>query len=126
MNLASTYRHGEWPVGLAHFIERSSNRFPTLSGTRSIRRVEDETYSGLTPTEWHERMIESLTSRMLEGRWVLRTNGHSLGFILGVNDIAREVQVETPGDRPITLPESELRAEGDNVYASDSGHLAMK
>lgn len=88
--------------------------------------MEDETYSGLTPTEWHERMIESLTSRMLEGRWVLRTNGHSLGFILGVNDIAREVQVETPGDRPITLPESELRAEGDNVYASDSGHLAMK
>lgn len=88
--------------------------------------VQDAVNSGLTPTEWQQRMNEGLTSRMLEGRRVMRANGQSLGFILGVNDIARQVQVETPSDRSITLPESELRVEGDKVYANGTGAVAMK
>lgn len=88
--------------------------------------VQDAVNSGLTPTEWQQRMTKGLTSRLLEGRRVMRANGQSLGFILGVNDIAREVQVETPGDRSISLPESELRVQGDTVYANGTGAVAMK
>lgn len=88
--------------------------------------VQDAVNSGFTPTEWQQRMSTGLTSRLLEGRRVMRANGQSLGFILGVNDIAREVQVETPADRSITLPESELRVKGDTVYASGAAAVAMK
>ena len=86
--------------------------------------VQNAVNSGLTPSEWQQRMMNGMTSRMLEGRRVLRANGHSLGFILGVNDIAREVQVQTPGDRSITLPESELRVDGDKVYTTRNSQVA--
>jgi hypothetical protein len=88
--------------------------------------VQDAVNSGLTPTEWQQRMSQGMTSRLLEGRRVMRANGQSLGFILGVNDIAREVQVETPANRSITLPESELRVQGDTVYANSTAAVAMK
>lgn len=87
--------------------------------------IQDAVNAGLTPTEWQQRSLKGLTSRMLEGRLVMRANGQSLGFILGVNDIAREVQVETPGDQSITLPESGLRVQGEKVYATGSA-VAMK
>lgn len=88
--------------------------------------IQTAVNTGLTPTEWQQRSRQGMSSRVLEGRSVLRANGHSLGFILGVNDIAREVEVQTPGDQAITVPESELRVEGDKVYAAGAGRLAMR
>lgn len=98
-------------------------------GTRSeATDVQNAVNAGLTPTEWQERSRNGMASRVLEGRRVLRANGHSLGFILGVNDINREVEVQTNG-QAITLPESQLRFENGNVYvtgAGESRHVAMK
>lgn len=91
-----------------------------------ITDIPDAVNSGLTPSEWHQKMMRGITSRALEGRRVLRANGHSLGFILGVNDVAREVEVQTTGDRAITLPESQLRFEHGQVYAAGTSSVAMK
>lgn len=88
--------------------------------------VQNAVNAGLTPTEWQGRSRKGITSRALEGRRVLRANGQSLGFILGVNDIAREVEVQTSGDPAITVPESELRVDGGKVYDTGAGRLAMK
>ena len=104
-------------------LARQANAAATQPETTE---VQDAVNAGLTPTEWHQRSLKGLTSRMLEGRRVMRANGQSLGFILGVNDIAREVQVQTPSDRSITLPESGLRVEDGKVYATGTSAVAMK
>lgn len=88
--------------------------------------VQNAVNAGLTPTEWQGRSRKGITSRALEGRRVLRANGQSLGFILGVNDIAREVEVQTSGDPAITVPESELRVDGGKIYDTGVGRVAMK
>ena len=58
---------------------------------------------------------------MLEGKPVMNVNGANIGYILAVNDLGRVVELQTIGDRAITMKETSLSVQGGTVYAHRMG-----
>jgi hypothetical protein len=96
------------PVAVVFALPAPAQQANAASTQSDSIEIQNAVNSRVTPTEWRQQMVRHMTSRMLEGRRVLRSNGHSLGFVLAVNDIGVDVDVQTNGDRAITLAESEL------------------
>jgi hypothetical protein len=98
---------------------------PVLVGVAAmppeVSDIQNAVNAGFTPAEWQKMTLKGMTSSILEGRPVMRMNGQSLGYILAVNDLGRLVELQTPDDRAISLPESALRVEGGTVYVTQMG-----
>jgi len=86
-----------------------------------VADIQNAVNAGFTPAEWHVMSNKGMTSAMLEGKPVMTVNGENLGYILAVNDIGRMVELQTPGDRAITMRESSLSVQGGSVYAHRVG-----
>jgi hypothetical protein len=93
--------------------------FPALAQQFNppVADIQNAVNAGFTPTEWHMKTNKGMTSAMLEGKPVMAMNGTNLGYILAVNDVGRMVELQTPGDRAITMPESSLSVQGGIVHA---------
>src|SRR5690242_8322392 len=93
--------------------------FPALAQQFNppVADIQNAVNAGFTPTEWHMKTNKGMTSAMLEGKPVMAMNGTNLGYIIAVNDVGRMVELQTPGDRAITMPESSLSVQGGIVHA---------
>ncbi len=86
-----------------------------------VTEIQNAVSAGFTPTEWHQMTLRGMTSSMLEGKPVIGMGGDKVGYILAVNDLGHMVELQMPGDRAISMPESGLRMQGGNVYATHMG-----
>lgn len=86
-----------------------------------ITDIQNAVNAGFEPTEWQQMTFKGMTSSMLEGKTVMFMNGRSLGYILAVNDVGHVVELQMPGDRAISLPESSLRVGSGKVYVTGWG-----
>ena len=86
-----------------------------------IADIQNAVNAGFTPVEWQMKTNKGMTSSMLEGKPVMDVHGINIGYILAVNDLGRLVELQTDGDRAITMKETSLSVQGGIVHAHRMG-----
>ena len=72
---------------------------------------------GVSPPRYSEAFVGVPTLTTMEGRAVFGTRGAQLGYVLAVNDVRGQVELQTPMGVAVAMPASLIGDEGTRLVA---------